>query len=60
MSFPPHLLDELARAFARAALERFLEESSARKPRQEEENGDLGRDVSPPTGDDLVEGDNGS
>jgi len=35
MSFPPHLLDELARAFARAALDKLLEEPPAREPRQE-------------------------
>lgn len=35
MSFPPHLLDELARVFARVALERLLQESAAREPRQE-------------------------
>jgi len=35
MDFPPHLLDELARVFARVAVERFLKELSARAPRQE-------------------------
>lgn len=35
VSFPPHLLDELARVFARVALEHLLEESVARGPRQE-------------------------
>lgn len=34
MSFPPDLLDELARIFARVALERLLQESAAREPRQ--------------------------
>jgi hypothetical protein len=28
VSFPPHLLDELARVFAREALERLLQESA--------------------------------
>jgi len=37
MSYPPHLLDELARVFARVALDRLLRESAAREPRQ---NGD--------------------
>lgn len=36
MSFPPHLLDELARVFARVALERLLQESAAREPRHED------------------------
>ena len=35
MSFAPDLLDELARIFARVALERLLQESAAREPRQE-------------------------
>jgi hypothetical protein len=36
VSFPPHLLDELARLFARAALDRFVQESEARKSQSEE------------------------
>lgn len=40
MSYPPHLLDELARVFARLALDRLLKESAAREPRQESESGD--------------------
>jgi len=32
VSFPPHLLDELARLFARAALDRFVQESEAPSP----------------------------
>jgi hypothetical protein len=35
VSFPPDLLDELARIFARVALEQLLQESAAREPRQE-------------------------
>jgi hypothetical protein len=34
MSFPPYLLDELARVFARVALDRLLTQSAARVPRQ--------------------------
>lgn len=53
MDFPPHLLDELARVFARVALERFLKELSARGSRQEgaadeaasEQPSSKGRDV---------------
>jgi hypothetical protein len=40
MSFPPDLLDELARVFARAALDRLLQQSAAREPRQEGEGSD--------------------
>ena len=36
MSFPTHLLDELARLFARAALDQLLEESVAQEPPQDE------------------------
>jgi hypothetical protein len=35
VSFPPHLLDELARLFARAAVDRFVQESAARRLRPE-------------------------
>jgi hypothetical protein len=44
VSYPPHLFDELARAFARAAVDRLLEESAAREPRQE---GDTAEPLSP-------------
>jgi len=37
VSFPPHLLDELARLFARAALDRFVHESEARTPHPTED-----------------------
>ena len=46
MSFPPPLLDELARVFARAALDRLLKESAARQPRQESDGGDSQREGS--------------
>ena len=36
MSFPLHLIDELARVFARVALDRLLKESAAREPRQDD------------------------
>jgi hypothetical protein len=44
MSYPPNLLDELARVFARVALDRLLRESAAREPRQDgdDRNGDSG------------------
>jgi hypothetical protein len=35
VSFPPDLLDELARVFARVVLDRLLKESAAREPRQD-------------------------
>jgi hypothetical protein len=35
VSFPPDLLDELARVFARVALEHLLQELSAREARQD-------------------------
>ena len=56
MSFPPHLLDELARVFARVALERLLEEQAARKPRQERESGDSGCALPPPKDHEVDEG----
>jgi hypothetical protein len=39
VSFPPDLLDELARVFARVALEHLLQELSAREARQEHADG---------------------
>ncbi|MFL6602744.1 MAG: hypothetical protein ACJ8R9_15640 [Steroidobacteraceae bacterium] len=36
MSFPSDLLDDLARVFARVALDRLLEQSAARQPRQDD------------------------
>jgi predicted nucleotidyltransferase len=40
VSLPPHLLDELARVFARAALDQLLEESVAQEPTPPDESGD--------------------
>jgi hypothetical protein len=40
VSFLPDLLDELARVFARVALERLLQESAARGPRQDDTSDD--------------------
>lgn len=48
MGYPPHLLDELARVFARAALDRLLNESAARQPRQELGGGDSNGEAAPP------------
>jgi hypothetical protein len=36
VSFPPDLLDELARVFARVALDRLFEQSAAREPRRDD------------------------
>jgi hypothetical protein len=49
VSFPPHLLDELARLFARAALDQLLEESAAQEPRQDDSGDSCG---SPPAAPD--------
>jgi hypothetical protein len=57
VSFPPHLLDKLARVFARVALERLLEEHAARKPRPEGESGDSGCDSPLPKDHDVDESD---
>jgi hypothetical protein len=59
VSFPPHLLDELARAFARAAIDRLLEERSAREPRQDgsDSGSDSGRGTRRPEDPDVDEGD---
>jgi hypothetical protein len=47
VSFSPQLLDALARVFARAAVDRVLEELAARKPRQElEESASTGDESS--------------
>jgi hypothetical protein len=48
VSYPPDLLDELARVFARVALDRLLQESAAREPRPEDASGDSG-EVSDPS-----------
>jgi len=60
MSFPPHLLDELARVFARAALDRLVKESAAREPRQEGAGDDAGRELPASDGDNFAEGSDGS
>ena len=58
MSYPPHLLDELARVFARVALDRLLRESAAREPRQDgdDRNGDSGCGLRPPKDHDVDDG----
>jgi len=55
MSYPPHLLDELARVFARVALDRLLKESAAREPRPEN-TGDSERAPSPPKEPGVADG----
>jgi hypothetical protein len=59
VSFPPKLLDELARVFARVALDRFLKESAASEPRQEGERGESECDSQLPTDRDVDNGDTG-
>ena len=53
MNFPPHLLDELARVFARVALDRLFNESEAREPRQDDRSGDSECDSRLPTDHDV-------
>ena len=60
MSYPPHLLDELARIFARAALDRLLKESAAREPRQEGGDSDSERALPPLKDDNVADGDAGA
>ena len=57
MSFPPQLLDELARVFARVALDRLLEQSAAREPRPEGESGESEYDLQLPTDHPVDDGD---
>jgi hypothetical protein len=57
VSFPPHLLDELARVFARVALDRLLKQSVARKPRPEGESGESEYDLQLPTDHPVDDGD---
>ncbi|MEP7243593.1 MAG: hypothetical protein ABI885_07885 [Gammaproteobacteria bacterium] len=59
MSYPPHLLDELARVFARVALDRLLKESAARPPRQEGAGSDAERASPPRKDDNVADGDAG-
>ena len=54
MSFPPQLLDELARVFARVALDRMFKQSAAREPRPEGDSGESEYDLQLPT-DHLVD-----
>jgi hypothetical protein len=56
MSFPPHLLDELARVFARVALDRLLKPSAARERRPEGESGASEYDSRLPTGHHVDDG----
>jgi len=53
---PPHLLDEIARVFARVALDRLLKESAAREPRQESAPASPACDVPPANSSDVAEG----
>ena len=57
MGYPPHLLDELARVFARVALDRLLKESAVREPRQEDGGGDLEPALPPINDRDVADGD---
>jgi hypothetical protein len=57
MSFPPHLLDELARVFARVALDRLLKQSAVREPHPEGESGESEYDSRPPTDHDVDDSD---
>jgi hypothetical protein len=59
MSFPPHLLDELARVFARVALDRLLRESAAREPRQDDRSRESEYDSRLPRDDDVDDGNGG-
>jgi hypothetical protein len=52
VAYPPHLLDELARVFARVALDRLLKESAERQPRQEDTSASPASDV--PAGESRV------
>ncbi len=57
MGYPPHLLDELARVFARVALDRLLRESAAREPRQEHGGSDSEHALPPIKVRDVADGD---
>jgi hypothetical protein len=59
VSFPPQLLDELARVFARVALDRLLKESAARQPRQDDENRESEYDSRLPRDDGVDDGNGG-
>jgi len=57
VSFPPHLLDELARVFARVALDRLLEQSAVREPRPEGESAESEYDLQSPKDHPVDDGD---
>jgi hypothetical protein len=58
VSFPLHLIDELARVFARVALDRLLKESAAREPRHDDTSRESDCDSRLP-GDNGVDDGNG-
>jgi hypothetical protein len=59
VSFPPHLLDELARVFARVALDRLLQQSPAREPRQDDRSRESEYDSRLSRNDDVDDGGGG-
>jgi len=59
VSFPLHLIDELARVFARVALDRLLKESAAREPRQDDTSCESEYDSRGPRDDDVDDRDGG-
>jgi hypothetical protein len=60
VSFPPQLLDELARVFARVALDRLLQESPALEPRQEDTSCESEYDSRLPRNNGVDDGNGGS
>jgi hypothetical protein len=59
VSFPPDLLDELARVFARVALDRLFEQSAAREPRQDDASCESDCDSRLPTDNGVDDGEAG-
>jgi hypothetical protein len=59
VSFPPNLLDELARVFARVALDRLFEQSAAREPRQDDARSESDCDSRLPTDNGVDDGNRG-
>ena len=59
MSFPSDLLDDLARVFARVALDRLLEQSAARQPRQDDASCESDCDSGLPTDNGVDDGNGG-
>jgi hypothetical protein len=57
MSYPPHLLDELARVFAEAALDQLVKERAARGPRPDDPIINVGGEIAPSKRNELKEGD---